>query len=292
MRNKKYIICLVFVTLFLNVYSQQDTTRLQPGDSLITGDVDATTHQEVYKLNLAVDIPIVAVGGGWSAFAFTKIYKKDPSTPEQIMNLDKNDINSFDRGSAGNWDEEADKISDYPFYASMPLPFFLLFDKEIRHDAGKIGLLYLEALAITGMIYTGCVYFVDRYRPQTYNTSIPVEDRTGGNYKDAFIAGHPALVATATFFTAKVYSDYNPDSKFKYALYGLAVGATGYTVYLRHIAGKHFPSDFILGVSTGILSGMLVPHFHKNKMHKDSRLGFMPVSNGKMHGFALRYSLK
>src|SRR6185369_12000183 len=101
------------------------------------------------------------------------------------------------------------------------------------------------------------------YRPETYDTSIPVEERTGGNYKDAFLAGHPALVATGLFFTAKVYSDYHPESGFRYVLFGLAAAGTGATVYLRHISGKHFPSDLFAGVTLGTLSGILVPQFHK-----------------------------
>jgi membrane-associated phospholipid phosphatase len=134
-------------------------------------------------------------------------------------------------------------------------------------------------MSITGLFYTGSVYLVDRYRPETYNTSIPAEDRTSGNNKDAFIGGHPALVATSLFFTAKVYSDYHPESSFRYVLFGAAIAGTGATAYLRHIAGKHFPTDLAAGITVGTLSGILVPHFHK--LRKDSRhnIGFYPMFN-------------
>ena len=44
----------------------------------------------------------------------------------------------------------------------MPLPLVLLADKDIRQDAGEIGFLYLEAMSLTGLLYTGSVYIKDR----------------------------------------------------------------------------------------------------------------------------------
>ena len=147
----------------------------------------------------------------------------------------------------------------------MPLPLVLMLDKDIRQDAGKIGFLYLEAMSMTGLLYTGSVYVYDRYRPLAYNDAVPMEERMKGGSKNSFFAGHVALVATSTFFTAKVFSDYNPNSKLKYLLYGVAVVSTAGTAYLRHLGGKHFPSDILLGTAVGTLSGLLIPQFHKSK---------------------------
>jgi len=282
MLKKNTFTGLLFFSFFA-AYAQNDS---------IADPAKENKQAKMYSFRPVVDIPVITVGCAWSAFAFPKIYSKEPSTEEEILNLDKSNIPSFDRWAAGKTNEAADKNSDYLLYGSIPVPFALLLDKDIRHDAGRVGLMYLEAFAITGLIYSGSVYFVDRYRPATYNTSIPPADRTTGNNKDAFIAGHPATVATATFFTAKVYSDYHPESNFKYVLYGVAIAATGTTVYMRHIAGKHFPSDLFAGVAVGTLSGILVPHFHKNREVKNRNLGFMPFSNGTIHGIAMTYKFK
>jgi membrane-associated phospholipid phosphatase len=297
----KKIYFISFVALFYivsanaqvdSVSTLKDTSSIEKSTSVPVQDVKEAAKEKMYHLKPWVDVPIITVGCAWSAFAFPKIYSKDPSTEAQITGLDKNDIPSFDRWAAGKSNQTADNISDYFLYGSPVVPFALLFDKYIRQDAGRVGALYLEAMSITGLFYSGSVYFVDRYRPETYNTSIPVEDRLSGNFKDSFIAGHPATVATATFFTAKVYADYHPESGFKYVLYGVAVAATGTTVYLRHIAGKHFPSDLIAGVTVGTLSGILVPQFHKNNPAKERSLGILPFSNGTIHGVAMTYRLK
>ncbi len=247
-----------------------------------------TEDAEIYKLKPKVDIPITLAGVAWSAYAFTKIYSKDPSTVQQINNLNIDDINGFDRWAADVYSEKAANTSDFFFYGSMPLPLVLLADKHIRQDAGKIGFLYLESMAITGLLYTGATYLTDRYRPLSYNDEVPLEERMRGGSKNSFFAGHVALVATSTFFTAKVFSDYHPESKLKFLFYGIAVVSTAGTAYLRHAGGKHFPSDILLGTTVGTLSGLLVPHFHKTKRLNDRGLSLIPFA-GLNNGVSLVY---
>ena len=173
----------------------------------------------------------------------------------------------------------------------MPMPILLLLDKDIRKDAPKIAFLYLEAMSVTGLLYTGSVYLVDRYRPLAYNPEAPMDERTGGGSKNAFFAGHVALVGTSTFFAAKVFSDYHPDSKIKWLPYTIASVATGAVGYLRHRGGRHFPSDILIGTVVGPLCGILIPHFHKNKLFESTGLRIMPFA-GEVTGLSLVYDFQ
>lgn len=249
-----------------------------------------TKREPVYKLNLAVDIPLTAVTAAWSLYSFPQIYDKPGISQSEIENLDKNNIPGFDRWAADVYHDKAAKSSDYFFYAAMPLPLVLMIDREIRKDALKVGFLYLEAMSVTGLFYTGSAYVWDRYRPLVYNDKAPMGDRISGNARNSFLGGHPALVATSSFFVASVYADYHPESKFKYVLYGAAAIATGGTAYLRHRGGKHFPSDLIVGTTIGTLSGLLVPRLHKNKAYANSRVRIMPYT-GPSHGVYMAYKL-
>jgi membrane-associated phospholipid phosphatase len=278
-------------------WAQSDSTSFRMDGTTITrsdshGGFSTNNTQSIYKLKPKVDIPVTAVGMGWSLYAFTKIYSKNPSTVEQIQALRKEDINGFDRWAADVYSEKAANTSDFFFYGAMPLPLVLLADKHIRRDAGKIGLMYLEAMSVTGLLYTGATYTFDRYRPLAYNPKVPMEERTRGGSKNSFFAGHVALVGTSSFFTAKVFADYHPHSKLKYFFYGAAIVSTAGTGYLRHRGGKHFPSDILLGTAVGTLSGILVPHFHKNKLFKDPNLSLLPYTTGQSHGLALNYRFK
>lgn len=290
---KCIIILLVLCSLSLPVPAQ--VAELPVADSMedevkMRPVAPANTYDPGYRINPAIDIPITAVGVGWSSFAFTKIYNKDASSVEEILALDKNDLNGFDRWAAGKHSKGADQASNYIFYGSIPVPLLLLADREIRRDAPKIGFMYLEAMAITGLLYTAGDYFVDRYRPETYATDLPADTRQNGNSKNSFFAGHVALVSTATFFAAQVYADYHPESRLKWVWYGGAAAATGVTIYLRYSAGKHFPSDILVGTAVGTLTGLLVPRLHRNRACKERGWGLSPAMNGNGgYGVSLRY---
>jgi membrane-associated phospholipid phosphatase len=305
----------IFLGVIANGFGQTDTFLKKSADTLNVTAVPMDTAQkvsvgatarpaktraavnggEIYKLNLAVDIPLTAVAAGWSLYAFPKIYDKRGISPAELMNLKKENINGFDRWAADVYREKAAKSSDIFFYGAMPLPLVLLIDREIRKDALKVGFLYLEAMSVTGVFYTGSAYIWDRFRPLAYQKDVrpgsELEgDQKSGNARNSFLGGHPALVATSSFFVASVYADYHPESKFKYVLYGVAAIATGGTAYLRHLGGKHFPSDLLVGVTVGTLSGILVPRLHKNKAYANSKLRVMPFT-GESHGLYMVYKL-
>ena len=295
---KKYLCVAAAVILYVFSFAQEDSLKVIKTDTLAIRDsvaVDSAINnnvekkQQVYKLKPAVDIPLFAIGAGWSAYAFTEIYSKERSTEEQILALDKNDINGFDRWAVRPYSEDLGTASNYIFYGSMALPFLFLSAKETRNDFFKLSFLYLEAMSVTGLFYTGSVYFTDRYRPYAYSDETEMTWRTRGGAKNSFYAGHVALVATSTFFMAKVYADYYPQSKVKWVFYSAAGLATGTMAYLRHRGGFHFPSDILLGVAQGTLSGILVPHFHKKPLIKNPNVRIAPYTNGESNGLALVY---
>ncbi|HYD20421.1 MAG TPA: phosphatase PAP2 family protein [Flavipsychrobacter sp.] len=289
---KKYLF-LFFITTSLQA-SGQDV--YEPVEEPVYGTFKAEDNEQardihrMYTLKPAVDIPIIATGTLWSAYAFTKIYSKDKIPDEKVAGLRTEDINAFDRWAAGNSSPSMDANSNYLFYGSIPLPGLLFIDKDIRKDAWPVTALYWESFAITGMLYTGSAYFIDRYRPETYDTRQPVAHRTSGNNKNAFLAGHVAVVANATFFMAKIYSDYHPHSNWKWAFWGGATLATGTMIYMRHAAGKHFPTDLIAGTALGTLSGILVPHFHKTRHPAERKWSLGPSFNNRGRGMGVSFS--
>lgn len=292
---------MISIELYASGQTTPDTTIQNQTDSTIQNipessiqnftDKNISGNQEVYKLKAASDIPVIAIGTGWSLYAFTKIYSKDKSSEEKILSLDKNNIPSFDRHGADVYHPKADELGDMLFYGSMPLPILLMLDREVRKDAFKIAVLYLESMSVTGLLYTGSVYLNDRYRPYAYNSNVPMSQRTRGGAKNSFFAGHVALVGTSTFFIAKVLNDYHPDSKVKWLPFTLAGLVTGTTAVMRYRGGQHFLSDILIGTVVGTLSGILVPHVHKNKDITDRRLSFTASYLGDTPQFGISYRL-
>ncbi len=271
--------------LAIKSFSQEDSSVVNAPVEHARNKVEDTP---VYIIKPAIDYPLTAVGTGWTLYAFTQIYSKDKSTEAQINALRKDDIGKINRWAIRPYSEKADKDSYIPFYASMPMPILFLLDKKMRRDFWKLNLLFLETMSMTGIMYTGSVYLNDQYRPYAYHEDTPMDFRRRGGAKNSFYAGHVALVATSTFFMAKTYADYHPESKLKYVFYGVAGAATGLTAYGRYRGGLHFPTEILLGMAQGTITGILVPHFHKNKLLKKGDLKVVPFS-GESHGLAAIY---
>jgi len=289
--KKLYTVVPAVLFVFASVHAQTNSETLTSDTLPIQQpEIKKDKPQQVYKMNWGADIPVTATGTLWSLYAFTQIYSKDPTNSETVLALDKKNVPGFDRWAIRPYNEKVDKISYLPFYASMPVPVFFLFDKRMRKDIAKLSFLYLEAMSVTGILYTGSTYFTNRYRPYVWHEETPLDYRTRGGGKNSFFAGHVALVATSTFFFAQVWADYHPESKAKWVWYGLAGAATGATAYWRHRGGLHFPSDILLGITQGTLTGILVPKLHKNKLIKNPNLSITPFT-GLSHGLAVRYKL-
>jgi len=247
--------------------------------------------KSVCKLNPIVDVPIVAIGGGWSGYLLVdKLYKKSPSTQEQILSLTSANINAFDRRWVYPYNATLDKNSYYPFYGCLALPVILpLTGNDMRNDYFKLCFLYLETLSVTGIFGTTSTYLVDRYRPYVYDANTPIDTKLSPNAKNSFYAGHVEIVAVSTFFISEVYAGYYPESKMKWVFFTMAGLATAGMGCVRIAAGMHFPSDVLLGAATGTLSGIFVPYFHKHKVIKDPAFSFNLYEANNTYGASLVY---
>jgi membrane-associated phospholipid phosphatase len=79
------------------------------------------------------------------------------------------------------------------------------------------------------------------------------------------------MAAASMFFMAKVYSDYHPNSRWRYAVWTVAALSPATTALLRVRAGKHFPIDVALGYVVGAATGYLVPFAHQKLQQKRLR---------------------
>lgn len=281
--GKLIIFISLIITFSFTSYAQQKDSSFSM--------MKTEKPQHVYKIKPWIDIPGTLALGIIAVYGIHVIDGKDTTPIAKILALNKSSINSFDRSVANNYSPKSKSASDLFFYGSMPLPLFLLLDKKIRKDGLRVELLYLQALGITGVLYTTSAMLADRYRPLNYNPNAPIDERRSGNSRNSFFAGHPALVATSTFFMAKVYADYHPDMKHKWILYTVAGGLAATTGYLRIKAGYHFYTDVITGVTIGALVGVLVPQLHKNKLLKNSKLTLLPKYQRGNTGFTAYYKL-
>lgn len=238
-----------------------------------------------YKTDLLRDGAITLAGIGSSVVGSSILVNKDKLTEEDLVGLSKEDVNWFDRFSAGNHSSKAEKVSDFFFYGSFAAPLLLLFDNNARQDAPQVYLLYAEAMSIAGGLYSLTAGLTNRLRPSVYAEDAPLDVRLHKYAKNSFYGGHTAATASATFFLAKVFHDFNPDSPARPFVWAAAAAVPATVGYLRMRAGKHFLSDNLVGYAIGASIGILVPELHK----KDSRVSFTPASTDMYDGVAVTY---
>lgn len=244
---------------------------------------DHTNH--VYKWDPVKD-PAIMAGGilTWGTGKYLKSNSEKISM-EDLQFRNPQNIWLFDRSTADNYSESADQISDILLYSTMALPFVHYSGKVCRDQGLIIGAMALETFFITDGITNITKALIKRYRPYTYNQELPVEEKLSSSARYSFVSGHTSNTAAFGFFTAKVYSDLYPDSKWKPLIWTIGAGVPAATAYLRYKAGKHFPTDVIAGYALGASIGYLIPHLHK--INNEERSIHLAPSSG---GIVLHFS--
>lgn len=241
-----------------------------------------------YETSFKRDAPLVVGGIGLSYLGLTLIKNKSELTPAEVAAKSKDDVFFLDRFTAGNFRDKADKDSYIPFYASFAVaPIIGLIDKNERHHYGQVSVMFVETMSAAAASFTLAAGLVKRSRPLVYNTSLPLADRQDKDAQRSFFAGHTTATAAATFFAAKVFSDFNPDSKLKPYIWTAAAIVPAVVGYQRLRAGKHFLTDNLLGYGVGFACGVLIPELHKKKYEN---LSVAPVVGMNYQGMGMNYT--
>lgn len=234
-----------------------------------------------YKTDLLKDGIWITTGVGLNALGVLLIQDKKGLTEAELNSLNRDDIWGIDRWAAGNFSERANSDSYIPMFTAFALPLVLFINENERSHAGQISVLFVESMATTGALFSITAALVQKSRPLVYNTSIPAEERMDNDEQRSFFAGHTAATASATFFAAKVFNDFNPDSPWKPVVWGGAAAIPALVGYLRVKAGKHFLTDNLIGFAVGAASGILIPELHKKE---NKNLEIYPVMTSYQNG--------
>lgn len=218
-----------------------------------------------YQFNGKKETAILIPGIGLNAFGFIRAASSKPLTLAQLNALTPADIRlGIDRRAVSRWSPGSAHLSDGLLFTALAVPATLVLSSRCRElrQGGGVVLMGMETLMLSAGLTNVVKNTVRRPRPYAYNADVPMEIRMGNDARRSFFSGHTSTSAAATFFTAQVFTDLYPDSKWRYAVWSgaavlpLAVGIQ------RYRAGKHFPTDIAVGYLVGAISGILVPRLH------------------------------
>jgi membrane-associated phospholipid phosphatase len=258
----------------------------------INGQDGKSEHKKVYSLNYKFEIPLTAGLFAVNYYGLVQKNQKPTLDTFQINSLVKNDIWAFDRNAvflSSSQRIQAQNISDWGLYISTFLPVLLFLDPKIRESWFDIALLYMETQSINFNLHTWAgPVFTSRIRPFVYYEEVPFNEKLNAGTTDSFFSGHVSWTAGASFFTAKVLSDYHQEwGQKRWLLFVAALIPPTFVGYFRYRGLKHFPSDIVIGTAVGAAVGVLTPHLHKICRKERKSISIAPFS-GEYSGLVFR----
>lgn len=227
--------------------------------------------QGQYSLNTARETSLLGAGVGLTASGFLFLNNFPPLSDDAIHKLytEPKDFKfKIDRWATKQSSRRAQKISDFFLYTSILPPLAMIFDRPGENDQRYTQtMMTLQAFTVTWGLTNITKRTARRARPFMYNDDLfkfPIEKRRKVDSRQSFFSGHTSVTAAMYYFTARTYNDYHADSNWKPVVWSTSAIIPAITGFLRVKAGKHFPTDVVVGYAVGALvGGVLIPMLHR-----------------------------
>jgi membrane-associated phospholipid phosphatase len=241
-------------------------------------EASRASNGPIYRLDPAVDIPLLVLGGTLSA-AWLLGDELGPANCAPLC--DERDVNAFDRFSAGSYDERWALASNITLIGTAAVGVVALFANQRSVCAFSDLVVAVETVLLANSVTVVANLAARRPRPYLYSEAAPLRVRTSGTASLSFPSGH---VTTATALTTAVFGALyarHPRSPWTYIFLGFGVAASGVVAAGRILAGRHFLSDVLAGALVGTGMGVLVPSLHER------RLALVPTASAGAAGLSL-----
>lgn len=240
---------------------------------LITIDCPRAENKELLnpelntRLSMRLDWKDVAWFSGAVAIQLpAQILFRNMTTTDSSQ-LNRQDLLPFDRFVAGTYSPRAAFTSDL-----IVIPFCALPTALATWDGWKEGqgikpgfvdaVVFAEALAFSSALALMVRSLQIHPRPLVYGTEAPEENRTAREASGSFFSGHTNAAFLAATYLAYTYPIRHPEFNHEGWLWAGSLAVASSVAGLRVVAGKHFPSDVIVGAFAGSLFGWAFAIMH------------------------------
>ncbi len=261
-RKSSLIVCLISLVSISNLFAQTD-------------------YSSPYRLSWKQESILMGTGTVTTVAGIILGFEMDPLSADAIAQADRNQIWAIDRRATRYWSISAHRASDWGRNISYALPVLVLIDKRLRKDFWSTAFIGTEAYLLTSGLTALTKIAARRERPYVYNPDAPFENKNSRSARLSFFSGHTSTTAALCFVSAKMYLDHHPNSSLKPVIWATAATIPAMTGYFRYRAGRHFPTDVIVGYAIGAGIGWLIPTLHHKK---NLETGFYLEPRGSMGG--------
>ena len=224
-------------------------------------------HEHHYEVSVRLDVPLTLGIALTSALGVYQYYGMDRKDADDLK--PKSEFWAWDRPFVGHYNGWATTVSHYSG-ALVVAPLVLAGYSWYRgdadaHDFGAFTLMFVETFALQNAINQ--IVRSSQLWPRPYIYAKRGEGRekaesARGEAYGSFYSGHASAAFTVAVFTGEWFSEIYPNSKYKPLVWASSFALASGVAGLRVVAGKHYPTDIVVGalMGTGISFGILKLH--------------------------------
>jgi membrane-associated phospholipid phosphatase len=210
-------------------------------------------------------VPAIAAVGAFGQYRYFGMEAADPADHR------RSDLWAMDRWAAGNYSAAAAHLSDGIILPLVALPMALsAWDAYAYRGTASGGwkvflteaVIYAEAMSLSSSLSLLVRSTGVHPRPYIYGSDAPKDAMESEEASGSFYSGHANGAFAAATYLAYTYPLRHPEFRHKGLLWAGTLGAATTVAGLRVAAGKHFPSDILVGAGAGAFFGWLFPRLH------------------------------
>lgn len=233
--------------------------------------------QRHYSVSLEKDLPLTFVSAFVSIYGNYRLGKMPVQSPSEMK--DVSDLLPWDRPVAGRYNKTAGDVSTWAAALGVA-PLALGAASWYRGDAlgadfAAYTLMFAQALALQSGLNLVVRSMSLWPRPYIYATGgdgAAAASAAEGEAYGSFFSGHTSAAFTIAVFTGEWFSEFYPNSAYRPLVWAASLSLAGFVGALRIAAGKHYPTDVVVGALAGTGISLAVIKIHKKSVR------FGPVS--------------
>jgi len=206
------------------------------------------------------------------------------------------DLLPWDRAAAGRYSEAAGDVgSAFAVFAVAPLALagYSWYREEVSgRDVAVYSLMFAQALALQSglnLVVRSMGFWPRPYIYAEEGDGLEAAEDAEGEAYGSFFSGHASAAFTVAVFTGEWFSEMYPNSRYKPLVWATSLSLAGFVGVLRIAAGKHYPSDVIVGALAGTGISFAVIGLHKKSVRFGplslSQLWVGPATTGATFSF-------
>ena len=236
--------------------------------------ISSARENAPYTLSWKVDIPLALLGVGSVSLGNYLYADMEPSSGEPS----KSRLLPWDEPFAGTRNHSADNISNYSSLLIL-FPFVLEISdfSTGNSDLNEMSVFFVMVLEIAS-IESGVNLMLRSTklwpRPEIFDSRT---DRSDGQEWGSFYSGHSSAAFAVAVFSSMWFEKKHSSSPFVPWVWAGSLSAASAVAVLRVAAGKHYPTDAVVGALAGSLSSFAVLKLHESS---ESSLALAPQPGG------------